>query len=195
MGESGEGKMRYVSVVVSGLVLGAALFSSCTCHEQVSQPPTLHEPPSGFHAAAPKLTPQVRAQAPTVTPAKPLGPQVAAGPSPTPPAEVPADWPKDVPIYKDAALNRVQNLANNAHNVIFSTSDKVPDITSFYQDTMTRAGWNITERLQRENHAFFKFEKGNMVANVTVAQDVQNPGKQIIAIMYEEQQPLPFDEF
>ena len=187
--------MRYVCVVASSLVLGAAIFSSCTCHQQVSQPPAFQEPPSGFHVAGPKVTPQMRVQAPTVTPATPPGPQVAAGPSPTPPGEVPADWPKDVPIYKDAALNRVQNLANNAHNVIFSTPDKIPNVTSFYQDKMTSAGWKITEQFQRENHAFFKFEKGNMVANVTVAQDVHNPGKQIIAIMYEEQQPLPFDEF
>jgi len=187
--------MRYVSVAVSGLVFGAVLFSSCTCHKEVGQPPALHEPPSGFHAAAPKPTPQVRAQAPTVTPARPFGPQVAAGPSPTPPAGVPDDWPKDMPIYKDAALSRVQNLANNAHNVIFSTSDQIPDVTKFYQDKMTGAGWKVTEQFQRQDHAFYKFEKGQMVANLTVADDAQNPGKKIIAIMYEEQKPLPFDEF
>lgn len=188
--------MRYVSVVVSGLVLGAAAFSSCTCHEQVSQPPTFQEPPSGFHAAAPKVTPQPRAQIPVTPPTQPpLIPQVASGPTPTPPADVPADFPKDVPIYKDAALSQVQDLANNAHNVIFSTSDQIPQVLSFYEDKMTRAGWKVTEQFARENHGFFKFEKGNMVANLTVADDVQHPGKKIIAIMYEEQKPLPFDEF
>jgi hypothetical protein len=187
--------MRYVSVVASGLVFGAAVFSSCTCHQQVSQPPTFQEPPSGFHAAGPKATPQMRAQAPTVTPVKLFEPEVAAGPSPTPPADVPADWPKDVPIYKDAALSRVQNLANNAHNVIFSTSDQISNVTKFYQDKMTGAGWKISEQFERQDHAFYKFEKGQMVANLTVADDAQNPGKKIIAIMYEEQKPLPFDEF
>ncbi len=187
--------MRYVSVVASGLVFGAAVFSSCTCHQQVSQPPTFHEPPSGFHAAGPKPTPQMRAQGPTVTPVKRFEHQVAAGPSPTPPADVPADWPKDMPIYKDAALSRVQNLANNAHNVIFSTSDQISNVTRFYQDKMTGAGWKITEQFERQNHAFYKFEKGQMVANLTVADDAQNPGKKIIAIMYEEQKPLPFNEF
>lgn len=187
--------MRYVSVVASGLVFGAAVFSSCTCHKQVSQPPTFHEPPSGFHIAGPKVTPQMRAQAPTVTPARRFGPQVAAGPSPTPPPGVPDNWPKDVPIYKDAALSQVQNLANNAHNVIFSTSDQIANVTRFYQDKMTGAGWKITEQFEHQEHAFYKFEKGQMVANLTVADDAQNPGKKIIAIMYEEQQPLPFDEF
>jgi hypothetical protein len=187
--------MRYTSVVASGLVFGAAVFSSCTCHKEVSQPTAFQEPPSGFHASGAKPTPQVRAQAPTVTPVKPFGPQVAAGPSPTPPAGVPDNWPKDMPIYKDATLGQVQNLANNAHNVIFSTSDQIPDVTRFYQEKMTSAGWKITEQLDRPNHAFYKFEKGQMVANLTVADDAQHPGKKIIAIMYEEQQPLPFDEF
>jgi hypothetical protein len=187
--------MRYVSIVASGLVFGAAVFSSCTCHKQVSQPPTFQEPPSGFHASGTKFTPQVQAQAPTVTPVKRLGPQVAAGPSPTPPAGVPDNWPKDMPIYKDAALSQVQNLANNAHNVIFSTSDQIPNVMRFYQDKMTSAGWKITEQFERPDHAFYKFEKGQMVANLTVADDAQHPGKKIIAIMYEEQQPLPFDEF
>jgi hypothetical protein len=184
--------MRYASVTVSGLVFAAALFSSCTCHKEVSQPPTFQEPPSGFHVAVPKLTPQKQAQAPTVTPS---GPKEAAGPSPTPPASVPDNWPKDVPIYKDAALSKVQNLANDAHNVIFSTSDQISNVTSFYQDKMTSAGWKITEQFERPDHAFYKFEKGPMVANLTVANDPQNPGKKIIAIMYEEQKPLPFDEF
>ncbi len=185
--------MRYVSVAVGSLLLGAVVFSSCSCHEQVSQAPTFQEPPSGFHSGA-KITPQARAQAPTATPAHALG-QVAAGPTPTPPAEVPADFPKDVPIYKDAALDRVQNLANNAHNVIFSTQAPIADVSNFYQSQMTGSGWKISEQFSRDNHTFFKFEKGNMVANLTIAEDVQNPGKKIIAIMYEEQQPLPFDEF
>lgn len=188
--------MRYVSVVASGLVLGAAVFSSCTCQRQVNQPAGFQEPPSGFHAAGPKMTALPHALARVPTPAGPaINPQVAAGPTTTPAADVPADFPKDVPIYKDAAVSRVQDLANNGHNVIFSTSDQIPQVLSFYQDQMTRAGWKITEQFARENHGFFKFEKGNMIANLTVADDVQHPGKKIIAIMYEEQQPLPFDEF
>jgi hypothetical protein len=29
----------------------------------------------------------------------------------------------------------------------------------------------------------------------TIAEDPQNPGKQVIAVMYEQEQPLEFDEF
>ncbi|HEX7407579.1 MAG TPA: hypothetical protein VF515_08020 [Candidatus Binatia bacterium] len=192
--------MRYVMVAVSGVLLGAAVFSSCTCHQQVGQPPdSFQEPPSGFHASGQKITPQMRVEVPTATPAARVAatqPELArAAATPTPPAEVPADFPKDVPIYKDAALARVQDLANNAHNVIFTTAAPVAEVFSFYQGKMTGAGWKIAEQFSRSGHAYMKFEKGSMVANLTVAEDVQNPGKQIIAIMYEEVQPLPFDDF
>ena len=190
--------MRYLSVAASGVLLGATMFTSCTCHKEVSQPPAFEESsrPSGFHASGPKITPQMKVEAPT--PAQPTRPPAFLPQgfvTPTPPADVPANFPKDVPIYKDAELARVQDLPNNAHNVLFKTAAPVAEVFSFYQDKMSREGWRVSEQFQRKGHAFLKFEKGNMVANVTVAEDVTNPGKQVIAIMYEEQQPLPFDEF
>jgi hypothetical protein len=190
--------MRYVSVAGSGVLLVSTMFTSCTCHKDVSQPATFEEAtrPSGFHASGPKITPQMKVEVPAVqaTPTRPANVAQAFA-TPTPPADVPADFPKDVPIFKDAELTRVQDLANNAHNVLFSTAAPVGDVFNFYQSKMTGAGWKVSEQFQRSGHAFMKFEKGNMVTNVTIAEDVSNPGKQVIAIMYEEQQPLPFDEF
>lgn len=108
---------------------------------------------------------------------------------------MPADFPKDVPVFKDASLSQVQDLANNAHNVIFTTAAPVTDVSAFYQDKLTSAGWKVTQQFQRSNHAFVSFQKGNMIANITIAADERTPGQQLIAIMYEEQAPLDFDEF
>lgn len=189
--------MRNAGVVTGGILLSAVLFSSCTCHKQLEAPSTFEEPPSGFHAAQPKVTPHVQAQAPIPTRPLPVTPQqlVQAGPSPTPPAGVPDDFPKDLPIYKDATVAAVQDLANNAHNVVFSTAAPVADVYRFYQDKMLHGGWKVTQQFERPNHSFATFEKGNMKANLTITEDVTNPGKQVIAIMYEEQKPLDFDEF
>jgi len=151
----------------------------------------LQEPPSGFHAAQSTQagsTPQARVQGPTPT-------HPAEGAPQAQPAGVPADFPKDVPIYKDATVSQVQDLANNAHNVIFSSTAPIPEVFSFYQDSMTKDGWKVTQQFQRADHAFATFQKGNMVTNLTVAPDIHNPGKQVIVIMYEQQQPLDFDEF
>jgi hypothetical protein len=53
----------------------------------------------------------------------------------------------------------------------------------------------VTQQFQRPDHAFFTFQKGDLIANLTVAPDVNDSTKQVIAIMYEHQQPLEFDEF
>ncbi len=186
--------MRYASAIGIGTVLTAALFASCTCHKELSEPPaTFHEPPSGFHAGNP-FTPQARVAAAKPTPSVKAPPQEVADAGPTPPA-IPDDFPKEVPIFKDATVTHVQDLANNAHNVIFRTTAPVSDVSIFYEQKMLGAGWRVTQQFSRGNHAFFTFQKGDMLANVTVTEDVSAPGKQIIAIMYEQQQPLEFDEF
>src|SRR5574341_1074274 len=188
--------MRQFSVVATAIVMGATVFSSCTCHKQVSESApsaAFKEPPSGFHASGTSLTPKPRAEAPKPTEAPTEA--IIAEVLPTPPADVPADFPRDVPIFKDASLAGVQDLANDAHNVIFTTPSSVTDVYGFYEQRMTKAGWVLTQQFHRPQHAFLSFKKGNTIANMTIAEDAQNPGKQIIAIMYEEQKPLDFDEF
>jgi hypothetical protein len=187
--------MRYTSIVASGVLLSAALFTSCTCHKDVSPPPSssFEAPPSGFHASGAKITPHA-VEVVKATPAPQPTPAQVAEPKPTP-ANLPADFPSDVPVYKDAALADVQNLANDAHNVIFRTGDTIPNVYRFYEDQMRKNGWQMTQQVQRSSHAFISFKKGDMIANLTIAEDVQNPGKQVIAIMYEQQKPLEFEEF
>jgi len=189
--------MRYASIVSTGILLSAALFASCTCHKEIAplsqQPSNFPDRGSGFIA---KSTPaQARAEAPTPTPAAKQPEQVAVAPTSTGPAEMPADFPKEVPVYKDATVSQVQSLANNAHNVIFSTAAPVNEVSAFYQQQLTKAGWKVSQQFARPNHAFMTFQKDNMLANVTVTEDAHNPGHQVIAIMYEEQKPLDFEDF
>ena len=186
--------MRYVSIVAGGVLLSAALFMSCTCHKDVNPPPssTFEAPPSGFHASGVKITPRALEVVKATPVPLPTEPQVVEA-KPTP--NMPSDFPADVPLYKDASLTEVQDLANSAHNVVFRTADTIPNVYRFYQDQMVKNGWQMTQQVQRSTHAFISFKKGAMIANLTVAEDVQNPGKQVIAIMYEEEKPLDFDEF
>lgn len=188
--------MRYITTVATGTLLCAALFSSCTCHKQVSEPEaSKFEAPSGFHASGIKITPMRRVEAPAVTPVVPKTPEVVAQAQRTPPSEVPPDFPPDMPIYKDASISEIQDLANQAHNVVFKSADSVPDIYNFYYRQLSSKGWQVTQQVQREKHAFISFRKGDMIAHLTIAEDIRNPGKQVIAIMYEQEKPLPFEEF
>jgi hypothetical protein len=186
--------MRYASIMASAVLLSAALFTSCTCNKDVSPPPssTFEAPPSGFHASGVKITPHVLDVAKATPAAQPTPPQMAEA---QPTAVMPPDFPPDVPVYKGASLSDVQDLANSAHNVVFKTADSIPNVYSFYDTQMRKNGWQVTQQLQRSEHAFISFKKGDMVANLTIAEDVQNPGRQVIAIMYEQEKPLDFEEF
>lgn len=183
--------MRYTGIMASAVLLTAVAFSSCTCHQQLEQPPGIQERPSGFHAEGAKPTPMMKAQAPT--PARkyaPPQPTQAPGAQPA----LPTDFPQDVPVYKGAEVTQVQSLANNAHNVVFSTSAAVVDVYKFYQDSLTQAGWKVTQNFERPEHSFISFQKGDLVTNITIARNPQT-GKQMIAIMYEKEKPLPFKPF
>jgi hypothetical protein len=123
-------------------------------------------------------------------------------PEPEPEEEVaaeapplPDDFPKDIPLVEDAEIAQVQDLANDAHNVIFVTAKPVAEIATFYRQKMEDSGWKVTQDSVRGNHAFVGFKRGDMIANLQVAEDPRYPGKRLIAIMYEEEKPLPFDEF
>jgi hypothetical protein len=167
--------------------------SSCTCEKAMPPPPTtqgsdaFNERGSGIA----KKTPQkIAATTPT-----PKAEQVAAATTPTVIPELPKDFPSEVPVFEGAKLSGVQDLANNGHNVIFNTSGSVTDVTRFYHEKLSKAGWQVTQQFDRPNHAFMTYKKGNVLANVTISEDSRNPGQQIIAVMYEEQKPLDFDEF
>ncbi len=187
------GRIHYLAVV---LLLGTMVFSSCECNR--TDPPIAEESPafpdraSGFGVATKAkatATPRTPEVAPTDTP--------AADASPTEPidARIPDDFPAEVQVYEGAELTLVQPTAGNGHNIVFRTDDDVETVNRFYRDDLQTKGWKVTQEFERGEHAFSTYRKGNTMINVTIASDADNPGKQVIAIMYYDEEPLPFDEF
>lgn len=179
-------------LAVVAAVLATMVFSSCECNRDeppVDAEPQFPERAVGFDRDTPvPATPTV---APEPTPTE------AAKDEPTPEvdARIPDDFPAEVQVYKDAELALVQPTAGNGHNIVFRTSDDVSKVHRFYQDDMQKKGWKVTQEFERGGHSFATYKKGNTMINVTVASDSENPGKQVIAIMYYDEDPLPFDEF
>lgn len=176
--------------LVAGVCVAMSM-SSCTCERALPPAP---QPPSEL--------PQRGAVAFTVSPSPHVAKATAtpqarvAGATPSPPAvSLPEDFPADVPIYAGARLEQVHDLPNNAHNVIFRAPGSVEEINQFYHEKLAAAGWSVTQQFARPNHAFMTYKKGNLIANVTIAEDASDPNQRVIAIMYEEEQPLPFEEF
>ena len=182
--------VRYLFIAAACIAMS---LSSCECQCQKSRPPELSEDSKGpdFGAGKPpamadgvRPTPAEKAEVPT--------PEQVAETTPPP---LPDDFPKDMPVLEDAAVAQVQNLPNDAHNVIFTTEKPVAGITNFYRKKLEDSGWKLTQTAERGNHAFISFKRGNMIAHIQVAEDSRYPGKRIVAIMYEDEKPLPFEDF
>lgn len=169
--------------------------SSCTCHQETPEPPPkLAERPLNFAAGVtPRqlpekvqgvITPQL------ITPA--AAPTIAATPDQS---KVPDNFPEGVPLPYGAKVMAVQSLANNAHNVVFSTDSDTPETFNLYKNTMTGSGWGKpTQEYQGKEQSFLSFKKGDTITNISLSRDPKT-GKRIVAVMYYDEKPLPFPEF
>lgn len=175
-------KARYLFIAV---LCAAMSVSSCKCSQ--TSPPLEEKPKADIQAKPPAVaTAKV-----TPTPVARSGAEEAA----VEPPPLPEDFPAEIPVFEGATVERVQPLAKDAKNVIFVSDKGVPEITSFYRKKLESSGWKMTQDSERANHAFVAFKKGNMIANIQVVEDSRYPGKRLIAIMYETEEKLPFDEF
>lgn len=179
-------------------LLAASLlpFSSCTCHQQTPEPPAKTvERSGGFGVKAatrrPPGMPPVSEVSPVgaLEPTKP--PDVPAGAEK---AEVPDDFPSDVPVPEGSEVVAVQELANKAHNVVFSAEGDTKQIFKFYKDTLSKKDWNVTQEYEGKDQSFLTFKKDKTVTNMVVSTDPKT-GKRVVAIMYYEEEDLPFPEF
>jgi hypothetical protein len=182
-------------------VIAAALamsFSSCTCSSTIPAPVPTPQPRAGgfggmLRTPVERAAPEARSD--VVTPKA-----VEARPAPTLPtasaeAKLPEDFPSDVPVFEGAKVAQVQQLANNAHNVIFTVDDaEAPKVFDFYKNDMEHGGWKTTQEFTGKDQSFLSFQKGKTITNVSISTDPKS-GKRVIAVMYYEEEPLPFPEF
>jgi hypothetical protein len=175
------------------LPLLSLMAGSCTCHRDLPPTPAPSAKHTGFNAAlpTPKASPKKQvAQVPTrvqPTPAPVVTPTVGK-------AELPEDFPKDIPIMKGFEPIAVQDLAGNAKNVLFQTDAEPTVIYQEYRGDMQTKGWNVTQEYEGKDQSFLSFKKGKTITNMTIARDPKT-GKQIVAMMYYEEEDLPFPEF
>lgn len=56
-------------------------------------------------------------------------------------ASIPANWPKDIPIYQNAQVMMTNTRGNEGFQLMLQSSDSVEKATSFYRQQMTSGGW------------------------------------------------------
>jgi hypothetical protein len=183
------------TIPLAALSLALLPFSSCTCSSSTpAAPVSVAERHPGFGAI---VTPR---KLPDRVPGAITPRDAAAGPAPTVPAtpnqaSVPDNFPDGVPIPQGSQVMAVQNLANDARNVIFSSDADSPELFQLYKDSMTSNGWGKpTQEFQGKDQSFLSFKKGDTVTNISVSRD-PSTGKRVVAVMYYDEKPLPFEEF
>lgn len=172
------------------VLAGSMAFSSCTCSEDVPAPPETRQRAAGFAAQLPTRPTKMAA-----APATPNLPVTPVRETPTiGEAKIPENFPSDVPVFENAKAFAVQNLAGDAKNVLFTSEGEPRKIFDFYLEKMEKSGWKTEQQYQTREQSFLSFRKGKMVANMTISKDPRSE-RQIIGIMYQEEQELPFPEF
>jgi hypothetical protein len=187
-------KRTWIPLVVAAL--GVLPFSSCTCHRDTPEPPTrlVQRTPGGFGAMGTPRKPLVPPEG-EITPREVEPAAAPTLPATTPEAvRLPDDFPADVPVFEGSEVMAVQQLANNARSVIFNVQAEAPQVFTFYKDSMQGKGWDVAQEYQAKEQSFLSFKKGKTITNMSVTKDPKS-GKRIIAIMYYEEEDLPFPEF
>ena len=180
------------------MAIGALAFQSCTCHQEQSESEPVISKRSGFNAALPTRRREARhdSKALSMVRVTPVAPTLPAAVE-TPTAgvvELPEDFPSDVPVFEKAEAFAVQPTASNGRTVLFHVDAEPKEIFSFYKDNMQTQGWNMSQDYQTKDQSFLSFKKGKTITNVTIAKDPRS-GRQIIALMYYQEQDLSFPEF
>jgi hypothetical protein len=189
--------MRRRSIGLAAVAVSLLPFSSCTCYQDTPEPPPkVAARPGGFGAmkSTPRKLPErVEPEAEHRALEAKAPPTVSSTPEP---AVVPENFPEGIPVLKGAEVMAVQQLANDARNVIFATEDQeAPQIFSHYRESMRSSGWgDPTQEYEGKDQAFLSFKKGDTITNISVSKDPRS-GKRIVAVMYYEEKPLPFPEF
>jgi len=111
---------------------------------------------------------------------------------PTPAGELalPNDFPSDVPIYAGASLMAVQRTGGNGRNVLFGSSAPAPEIYRFYERELKANGYELTQQYEAQTQSFLSFKKGQLITNIVIAPDPNDPKRQVIAIMYHTEEPV-----
>jgi hypothetical protein len=84
--------------------------------------------------------------------------------------QLPADFPKDVPLYKNARLTRVGRWMDNpkmGRNFYLDTADAVEAAIAFYKAQLPAAGWTITKNSFVANPNTISVMKGKRMVMVS----------------------------
>ena len=84
--------------------------------------------------------------------------------------QLPADFPKDIFIYRGADLNTAMELPEG-FNLMFQTKDDSSKVSEAYLAEMEEKGWSKEMTMDMGGQKMMVFKKGERMANVSIATD------------------------
>jgi diadenosine tetraphosphatase ApaH/serine/threonine PP2A family protein phosphatase len=93
--------------------------------------------------------------------------------------KLPADYPKDVPVYDGAKVILSQSASEkNTHNLVLESNDPPEKIAEFYKKGLESNGWKIESTMNMGEMSMFTASKDKRQAVVQVPRGplVVNPG-------------------
>jgi hypothetical protein len=124
-------------------------------------------------AAAPEGGEAPAAEAPAEAPSEGVGPTWTA--------ELPSEFPKDVPQYPDSEVRRAQGASEQGVSVTFTTDDDSEKVARYYEDTFAAEGWD-TMRTPSKGGIMIFADKGSRRASALVTAEGDETIIQIIVL-------------
>jgi len=94
--------------------------------------------------------------------------------------ELPEDFPKDFPVYKNSKLMSSWSSSDqegSGTSVIWESEDSLEKVADFYKTELAKTGWTVTSTFsQSDETSVFSFEKGDLdgVLGIAKAEDKIN---------------------
>jgi hypothetical protein len=84
--------------------------------------------------------------------------------------ELPADFPRDVPVLKGATVKLAMSQGKRSLVHLY-TSSTVADAAKYYDDALKREGWKVESSTKASDMVTISATKGSEVFGVTIAKE------------------------
>jgi hypothetical protein len=96
---------------------------------------------------------------------------------------LPDDFPKDVPIYKDATV-KLSSTQGKSMIVHLATSAAIADCAKFYQDQLKEKGWEIEQTMNMGEATMMSAKKEKLKCTIQV---MKNGKETMIQLIVEQE--------
>lgn len=105
-------------------------------------------------------------------------------------AEIPANWPTELGVYPDGELTLAgssngQADGENGSMIVFTTVATGAEVSTYYKDALTAAGWTIGQTMQSGTITVLSATKGTQTVGISMSADA---GTTSVTIAIQDQQ-------